>query len=205
MIGLYNYLAAHNIRQKVKHPLFLALKFDKCFFIYYDPIQIPALACRLTGGQKIQQFFPPSQSEFQASLLLHYSLSGDLREDLGKLNKVTAFVCVLETSNIASQEPDPEKIEKISQIFHQKLVKMLESSCSNLHMLYSRGDVPAHYVQMRNKHLMEKAVTAVFEESNKEESSMLGKRHREENNQDEVTFQKQDSGNQTTLLPSLAA
>jgi len=38
MIGLYNYLAAHNIRQKVKHPLFLALKFDHCFFIYYDPI-----------------------------------------------------------------------------------------------------------------------------------------------------------------------
>jgi hypothetical protein len=57
---------------------------------------------------------------------------------------------------------------------------MLESNCSSLHILYSRGDVPPHYVQMRNKHLMEKAVTAVFEESNKEES-ILGKRPREEN------------------------
>jgi len=37
LVGLYNYLSAHNIRQKVKHPLFLALKFPACFFVYYDP------------------------------------------------------------------------------------------------------------------------------------------------------------------------
>jgi hypothetical protein len=27
LVGLYNYLSAHNIRQKVKHPLFMQLKF----------------------------------------------------------------------------------------------------------------------------------------------------------------------------------
>ncbi|CAD8141110.1 unnamed protein product [Paramecium pentaurelia] len=33
--GLYNYLTAPNIRNKIKHPLFLALKFSRCFNIYY--------------------------------------------------------------------------------------------------------------------------------------------------------------------------
>ncbi|CAD8117211.1 unnamed protein product [Paramecium sonneborni] len=33
--GLHNYLTAPNIRNKIKHPLFLALKFSKCMTIYY--------------------------------------------------------------------------------------------------------------------------------------------------------------------------
>lgn len=33
--GLYNYFGAANIRNKVKHPLFLAVKFSECFHIYY--------------------------------------------------------------------------------------------------------------------------------------------------------------------------
>ncbi|CAD8132437.1 unnamed protein product [Paramecium octaurelia] len=35
--GLYNYLTAPNIRNKIKHPLFLALKFSRCFNVYYMP------------------------------------------------------------------------------------------------------------------------------------------------------------------------
>lgn len=35
--GLYNYLTAPNIREKVKNPLFLALKFHKCVKMFYDP------------------------------------------------------------------------------------------------------------------------------------------------------------------------
>lgn len=34
--GLENYLTAANIRKKVKHPLFLALKFPSCFKIYLE-------------------------------------------------------------------------------------------------------------------------------------------------------------------------
>ncbi|CAD8190796.1 unnamed protein product [Paramecium pentaurelia] len=33
--GLHNYLTAPNIRNKIKHPLFLALKFSKCMTIYH--------------------------------------------------------------------------------------------------------------------------------------------------------------------------
>ncbi|CAK83809.1 unnamed protein product (macronuclear) [Paramecium tetraurelia] len=33
--GLHNYLTAPNIRNKIKHPLFLALKFSKCMAIYH--------------------------------------------------------------------------------------------------------------------------------------------------------------------------
>lgn len=32
--GLHDYLTAPNIRNKVKHPLFLAMKFDYCFSIF---------------------------------------------------------------------------------------------------------------------------------------------------------------------------
>ncbi|CAD8149972.1 unnamed protein product [Paramecium pentaurelia] len=34
--GLHNYLTAPNIRNKIKHPFFLALKFSRCFSIYYS-------------------------------------------------------------------------------------------------------------------------------------------------------------------------
>ncbi len=34
--GLFNYLTAPNIRHKVKHPLFLAIKFSKCVKLLYN-------------------------------------------------------------------------------------------------------------------------------------------------------------------------
>ena len=34
--GLYDYLTAPNIRDKVKNPLFLSIKFNNCVTLYYD-------------------------------------------------------------------------------------------------------------------------------------------------------------------------
>jgi hypothetical protein len=34
--GFYNYITAPNIRHKVKHPVFLAIKFSSCVQIYYQ-------------------------------------------------------------------------------------------------------------------------------------------------------------------------
>ena len=34
--GLFNYLTAPNIRHKVKHPLFLAMKFPSCVSLYIN-------------------------------------------------------------------------------------------------------------------------------------------------------------------------
>lgn len=34
--GFYNYLTAPNIRHKVKHPVFLAIKFSNCVQILYN-------------------------------------------------------------------------------------------------------------------------------------------------------------------------
>lgn len=34
--GLRAYLSALNIRNKCKHPLFLAMRFDSCVSLYYD-------------------------------------------------------------------------------------------------------------------------------------------------------------------------
>jgi len=34
--GLFNYLTAPNIRHKVKHPLFLCIKFSNCIKLYYN-------------------------------------------------------------------------------------------------------------------------------------------------------------------------
>lgn len=35
--GLFNYLTAPNIRHKVKHPLFLAVRFSSAFKIFFNP------------------------------------------------------------------------------------------------------------------------------------------------------------------------
>lgn len=34
--GLLNYFTARNIRSKIRHPLFLALKFAECVRLYYN-------------------------------------------------------------------------------------------------------------------------------------------------------------------------
>lgn len=34
--SLFNYLTAPNIRHKVKHPLFLVIKFSQCVSLYYN-------------------------------------------------------------------------------------------------------------------------------------------------------------------------
>lgn len=34
--GLYNYLTAPNIRHKVKHPLFLSVRFSSAFKVYFN-------------------------------------------------------------------------------------------------------------------------------------------------------------------------
>jgi len=41
--GLFNYLTAPNIRHKVKHPLFLALKFSHCVKLYYNTSILPGV------------------------------------------------------------------------------------------------------------------------------------------------------------------
>lgn len=41
--GLFNYLTAPNIRHKVKHPLFLALKFSHCVKLYYNTSILPGI------------------------------------------------------------------------------------------------------------------------------------------------------------------
>jgi len=36
LLGLYNYFTAPNIRHKVKHPIFLIIKFTQCVSLYYN-------------------------------------------------------------------------------------------------------------------------------------------------------------------------
>ena len=38
--GLVNYFSAPNIRNKIRHPLFLALKFSECVNLYYNPKKV---------------------------------------------------------------------------------------------------------------------------------------------------------------------
>ena len=52
ILGLVNYFSAPNIRNKIRHPLFLALKFSECVSIYFNPKKVAeadmkAVAARL--------------------------------------------------------------------------------------------------------------------------------------------------------------
>lgn len=40
IVGLINYFSAPNIRNKIRHPLFLALKFRECVHLYYNPKKV---------------------------------------------------------------------------------------------------------------------------------------------------------------------
>lgn len=40
--GLYNYLTAPNIRHKIKHPLFLTIKFGSSAKLFYNPSLVKA-------------------------------------------------------------------------------------------------------------------------------------------------------------------
>lgn len=40
IFGLINYFSAPNIRNKIRHPLFLALKFSECISIFYNPKKV---------------------------------------------------------------------------------------------------------------------------------------------------------------------
>ena len=50
--GFYNYLTAPNIRHKVKHPLFLAIRFSNCASIYYNTQKFPREEATPTGYSK---------------------------------------------------------------------------------------------------------------------------------------------------------
>jgi hypothetical protein len=40
IIGLVNYFSAPNIRNKIRHPIFLALKFNEAVKLYYNPKKV---------------------------------------------------------------------------------------------------------------------------------------------------------------------
>lgn len=47
--GLINYFTAPNIRNKIRHPLFLALKFYECVQLYYNPKKVSSSDDRSIG------------------------------------------------------------------------------------------------------------------------------------------------------------
>jgi len=40
--GLHHYFTARNIRCKIRHPVFLALKFSECVKLYYNTTVVPS-------------------------------------------------------------------------------------------------------------------------------------------------------------------
>jgi len=56
--GLSNFFSAPNIRHKVKHPLFLAVKFSNCVKIYYNTNIIPYT----NVSDSISKYLLPNQS-----------------------------------------------------------------------------------------------------------------------------------------------
>ncbi len=42
--GLVNYFSAPNIRNKIRHPLFLALKFSECVKLFYNTKKVIGLS-----------------------------------------------------------------------------------------------------------------------------------------------------------------
>lgn len=78
--GLFNYLTAPNIRHKVKHPLFLAMKFSKCVKLYYNSQTVKTESledlmetlqkqlCEDNKGKKIQS--PPTNISNESRMFL---------------------------------------------------------------------------------------------------------------------------------------
>ena len=141
--GLVNYFTAKNIRFKVRHPIFLALKFPIAFKIFYNP--------KMVQSQDQQEL----TVEIQCDLMKFKKLKSkmDIASVTSEHPKYICFVDLYapEDDAVESSQNAITRYEKVLQerkfLFNEKL-KKLESVL--LQVITERQQVPSGYKQLGN-------------------------------------------------------
>ncbi|CAD8197297.1 unnamed protein product [Paramecium octaurelia] len=114
--SLFNYLTAPNIRHKVKHPLFLIIKFSTCVSLYYNPMTVEGnvktimekLQSQLTKDIITKQLSSAGEKQFY--LLIEEN------NDQNKNKKVTEAIDFLNTGCleiVRKEDQIPSKFVKL--------------------------------------------------------------------------------------------
>ncbi|CAD8100836.1 unnamed protein product [Paramecium sonneborni] len=160
--SLFNYLTAPNIRHKVKHPLFLIIKFSSCVSLYYNPMTVEGnikiimekLQSQLTKDIITKQLNTTGDKQFY--LLIEEN------NDQNKNKKVTEAIDFLNTGCleiVRKEDQIPSKFIKLGdsseilenykqcfdqllKIFKQLTQKFCESDSNESDDNYSDSDLP---------------------------------------------------------------
>jgi len=91
LLGLYNYLTAPNIRRKIKHPLFLTMKFPETFLLYYhNELNQKPLAEKL---DTLQTIIAAERHLVGDNNKLFYKIT--IQKDVDSLNKFNKILEIL--------------------------------------------------------------------------------------------------------------
>jgi len=105
--GLHSYLTAPNIRNKVKHPIFLCVRFSNCISLHFNPDLI-----REEDKENLVEFFQgilfeeiekgqePTDIRYQDSFFILYINKNDL-EDKIKKKKILELLCPIKYRSLS--------------------------------------------------------------------------------------------------------
>ena len=156
--GLINYFTAPNIRNKIKHPLYLAFKFNKCVSIFYntmifmsdDPNYIiPQIMQRLADQLNNIQVKNSKSilTKFNNNSLITILITV-LSENAGYVSKKISDLLGYVDNSVINITFDPKEISerfkpllvstsRISEIYNFNYPKIIDKKCYNFHQNYN--------------------------------------------------------------------
>jgi len=152
--GFFSYLTAPNIRNKVKHPVFLSVRFSNCISLFYNPSGINADV-------------RPNFAEILQELLFR-----DI-EKTEIIREVTAeesiFIMCIDLNLLEDKTKRKKISESINPVKYQSLT-----------VLFSRPEVPAHFVQLTDLGMIMELYSKSYSKIAKKAKSYLQEEENEE-------------------------
>jgi len=157
--GFFSYLTAPNIRNKVKHPVFLSVRFSNCISLFYNPSDINAEV-------------KPNFAEILQELLFRDIERNENAREV--LPEESIFIMCIDLNLLEDKTKRKKISESINPVKYQSLT-----------VLFSRPEVPSHFVQLTDLGLImelysksyskiaKKAKAYLQEEENEEEDGPL--------------------------------
>lgn len=158
-IGLYNYLTAPNIRNKTKHPLFLAIKFQACFEIYYRRLLIEELDQDEKGFEskmqrhlilKLQQMLSDDEYDDQD----RQSSQGERQECKDDRNSQLCFQFIL----LGYNQNDPNEVQQL-----RKIMEFIDN-IQNQYIVFiqKHQDIEDDFIKLEINHILTTNYKQIF-------------------------------------------
>jgi len=122
--GLINYFTAPNVRHKVKHPLFLTIKFSNCISLYYN-----------------KNVLSPEQEDRLVENIQHLLYESQFNASTHKNSKIEKYPLIMVLKNVCPNQ----------NVKSKKIMEHLESiQNSSLQILYDNKIIPANFKEIKD-------------------------------------------------------